>query len=61
MSVMDLQDIPFDKQNIVMDIGTLSFDQTQVVLLQEPETVAVTPDFYMPEFTMRSIQQSQAT
>jgi len=41
-----------------MDIGSLTFDNTQVVLLQEPNTVNFDSNFYMPEFSMKGVQQS---
>jgi len=49
--------MPFDSQDIVMDIGSLTFDSDYVQIMDEEETVMFSDDFNMPEFDMVGVTQ----
>jgi len=55
----ELAKIPFDTQSMLLDVGSVTFDTNQVVLMPEEETMVFSNDFYMPEFTMTKSTQSQ--
>lgn len=57
MDTFDLAKIPFDTQTIVMDIGSLTYDNDYVQILEEEETVMFSKDFNMPEFEVLSVKQ----
>lgn len=61
MDKFNLSKMPFDTQNIVMDIGSLTFDNEYVQIMEEEETVMFAKDFNMPEFKMISVSQSLKT
>lgn len=57
MEKFHLEMIPFDSQTLTMDIGSLTFDDDFLLLLEESETVKVDDDFSFPSWTLKSVNQ----
>lgn len=53
----DLTKMPFDTQEIKLDLGSLTYDDEYIQILEDESSVRVTNDFTMPDFYVKEVNE----